>query len=205
MQPSVEVHVLQGEREFARDNKTLGQFVLSDLPPAPRGVPQILVTFELDSNGILNVQAKDKASGKTQKITITASTNLSKNDVEKMVKDSEAYAQEDKQRREEVEVKNQADSLIYQTEKTLNEFGDKVPADAKSAVDSAKEDLKSAISTDSIKVEEVRTKMEALQKAIMDVSSKLYGQGEEGSEDSGSAESGPVEGEVVDADYEVKS
>jgi molecular chaperone DnaK len=207
MQTSVEVHVVQGEREFARDNKSLGQFVLSDMPPAPRGIPQIVVSFELDSNGILNVSAKDKASGKTQKITITASTNLSTGDVDKMVKDADAFAAEDKKRREEVEVKNQADSLIYQTDKTIKEFGDKVPEESKAKVDAAKEALKTVAEADPFKLEEVKAKMEDLQKAIMDVSSSLYGQGEgEGEgEQSAEASNGPVEGEVVDAEYEVKN
>jgi molecular chaperone DnaK len=206
MQTSVEVHVVQGEREFARDNKSLGQFVLSDMPPAPRGVPQIVVSFELDSNGILNVSAKDKASGKTQKITITASTNLSSGDVDKMVKDADAFAAEDKKRREEVEVKNQADSLIYQTDKTIKEFGDKVPEDSKAKVESAKEALKTVAEADPFKMEEVKARMEELQKEIMEVSSSLYGQGEgEGGEAGAEASNGPVEGEVVDAEYEVKN
>ncbi len=206
MQTSVEVHVVQGEREFARDNKSLGQFVLSDMPPAPRGVPQIVVSFELDSNGILNVSAKDKASGKTQKITITASTNLSSGDVDKMVKDADAFAAEDKKRREEVEVKNQADSLIYQTDKTIKEFGDKVPEDSRAKVESAKEALKTVAEADPFKMEEVKARMEELQKEIMEVSSSLYGQGEgEGGEAGAEASNGPVEGEVVDAEYEVKN
>lgn len=204
MQTSVEVHVVQGEREFARDNKSLGQFVLSDMPPAPRGIPQIVVSFELDSNGILNVSAKDKASGKTQKITITASTNLSTGDVDKMVKDADAFAAEDKKRREEVEVKNQADSLIYQADKTIKEFGDKVPEESKAKVDAAKEALKTVAEADPFKLEEVKAKMEELQKAIMDVSSSLYGQGE-GEGEQAEASNGPVEGEVVDAEYEVKN
>ncbi|CAN0413417.1 unnamed protein product, partial [Phaeothamnion confervicola] len=160
MQTSVEVHVLQGEREFARDNKSLGQFVLSDMPPAPRGIPQIVVAFEIDSNGILNVSAKDKASGKTQKITITASTNLSNSDVEKMVRDADAFAGEDKKKREEVELKNQADSLLYQTEKTINEFGDKIAADGKAKVEAARETLKKAAEATPFKSDEVKAAME---------------------------------------------
>ena len=212
MQTSVEVHVLQGEREFARDNKSLGQFVLSEMPPAPRGIPQIVVSFEIDSNGILNVSAKDKASAKTQKIQITATTNLSSADVEKMVKDADAYAGEDKKRREEVELKNQADSLLYQSEKTIKEFGDKIPADGKTKIESAQETLKKATEASSLKLDEVRAAMEALQKAVMDASASLYGQpgaegapsGEPGAGAPGAPSSGPVQGEVVDAEYEVK-
>jgi molecular chaperone DnaK len=152
------------------------------------------------------VSAKDKASGKTQKITITASTNLSSGDVDKMVKDADAFAAEDKKRREEVEVKNQADSLIYQTDKTIKEFGDKVPEDSKAKVESAKEALKTVAEADPFKMEEVKARMEELQKEIMEVSSSLYGQGEgEGGEAGAEASNGPVEGEVVDAEYEVKN
>ena len=210
MQTSVEVHVLQGEREFARDNKSLGQFVLSDLPPAPRGIPQIVVSFEIDSNGILNVLAKDKASAKTQKITITATTNLSSGDVDRMVKDAEAAAADDKKRREEVELKNQADSLIYQTEKTIKEFGDKISAEGQAKVETAREALKKSIETTPLKVDEVRAAMEVLQKAVMDASASLYGQpGADGAPPTGEGAAGahgngPVEGEVVDAEYEVK-
>ena len=208
MQTSVEVHVLQGEREFAKDNMSLGQFQLTDLPPAPRGVPQIVVTFEIDSNGILHVSARDKASGKTQKITITSPTNLEKTDVDRMVREAEGYAAEDKKRREEVELKNQADSLIYQTEKTLRDFGDKVPADGKAKVEAARDRLKSAIEASSLNRDEIKSAMEQLQQAIMEVSSALYGSGAgpeagaPGAEQA--AQSGPVEGEVVDADFEVK-
>jgi molecular chaperone DnaK len=208
MQTSVEVHVMQGEREFAKDNKSLGQFVLSDMPPAPRGIPQIVVSFQIDSNGILNVEAKDKASGKTQKITITASTNLSSGDVDRMVKDADSFAAEDKKRREEVEVKNQADSLLYQSEKTLKEFGDKIPADGKSKVEAAREKLQKSLENSPLKAEEIKAQMEELQQAVMAVSSSLYGQpGAEGAgeaEGQGAPQSGPVQGEVVDAEYEVK-
>jgi len=211
MQTSVEVHVLQGEREFAKDNKSLGQFVLADLPPAPRGIPQIVVTFEIDSNGILNVSARDKASGRTQKITITASTNLSKSDVERMVEDSEKFAKEDKQRREAVELKNQGDSLVYSAEKTLKEYADKISADAKAKVEASSERLKKVLEASTPDAHEVKSAMEQLQQALYEVSSSLYGQGEGGAAGSPDGEaggaqnsSGPVEGEVVDAEYEVK-
>ena len=202
MQTSVEVHVLQGEREFAKDNKSLGTFILRDLPPAPRGVPQIEVTFELDSNGILNVSAKDKASGKSQRITITASTNLDKGDIDKMVKDAEAFASDDKKRRETVELKNQADSLIYQTDKTVKEFGDKIAADAKAKIESAQESLKKLVENETFDHAEVRSSMENLQQAIMAATSAMYGQ--EGDENAEGGQQGPVEGEVVDAEFEVK-
>jgi len=203
MQTSVEVHVLQGEREFAKDNKSLGTFVLRDLPPAPRGIPQIEVSFELDSNGILNVSAKDKASGKSQKITITASTNLDKSDIENMVKDAESYAAEDKKRRDQVELKNQADSLVYQSEKTIKEFGDKIAADAKSKIETAQEKLKKLIETETFDTNEVKAAMEELQQAVMAASSAMYGQDGDEAQGEGGQE-GPVEGEVVDAEFEVK-
>ena len=131
-QGSVEIHVLQGERDFARDNRTLGRFMLQGIPPAPRGVPQIEVSFDIDANGIVNVAAKDLGTGKEQRITITASTQLSKDEVDKLVREAERSSDEDKKRREEVELKNTADSMVYSTEKTLREMGDKIPADTKS-------------------------------------------------------------------------
>ena len=203
MQTSVEVHVLQGEREFAKDNKSLGTFILRDLPPAPRGVPQIEVEFNLDSNGILNVEAKDKASGKTQRITITASTNLSKSDVENMVKDAESFAADDKKRRDQVELKNQADSLVYQSEKTVKEFGDKITGDAKAKIEEAQEKLRKLIENDNFNTEEVKAAIEELQQAVMAASSAMYGQEGEG-EGQPEGQQGPVDGEVVDAEFEVK-
>ena len=176
MQTSVEVHVMQGEREMAHDNKSLGRFHLSDIPPAPRGVPQIEVTFELDSNGILNVSAKDKGTGKEQRITITASTNLSDSEVDNMVKDAEKYAAEDKKRREKIEAKNQADTLLYTSEKTLKELGDKVPAEAKSKVEAAQGRLKSALEPDEIDQNELKSASEQLQQALYEISQNLYGQ-----------------------------
>ncbi len=204
MQTSVEVHVLQGEREFAKDNKSLGTFVLRDLPPAPRGVPQIEVEFNLDSNGILNVEAKDKASGKAQRITITASTNLSKSDVENMVKDAESFAADDKKRRDKVELKNQADSLVYQSEKTVKEFGDKIAGDAKATIEAAQEKLRKLIENEDFNTEEVKAAIEELQQAVMAASSAMYGQDQEGAEGGEGGQQGPVDGEVVDAEFEVK-
>ncbi len=136
-QTSVEIHVLQGEREMARDNRTLGKFQLIGIPSAPRGVPQVEVTFDIDANGILNVSAKDNATGKQQAITITASSGLNKDDVEKMVKEAEAHSAEDKRRRQEIEMRNQADALVYQTEKTLNENREKIPVTEVSAIEAA--------------------------------------------------------------------
>ena len=208
MQTSVEVHILQGEREMATGNKSLGRFHLTDIPPAPRGVPQIEVTFELDSNGILNVSARDKGTGNEQNIRITASTNLSDNDIEKMVADAEKFAEEDKKRRETVELKNQADSLVYTSEKTLKDLGDKVSADVKAKVEAGVERLKKSLESDDIDADEVKSGMEQLQQAIYEVSSGLYGQ--EGQQAGAGApggeaeDDGPVEGEVVDAEYEVK-
>src|SRR5207342_1334247 len=136
-QPSVEVHVMQGERSMARDNRTLGKFHLDGLPPAPRGVPQIEVTFDIDANGIVNVQAKDRGTGKEQKITITASSGLSKDEVDRMMRDAESHAEEDKKRREEIEARNKADQAVYAAEKMLTDMGSKLAPADKSAVESA--------------------------------------------------------------------
>jgi molecular chaperone DnaK len=212
MQTSVEVNVLQGERELARDNKSLGTFKLTDIPPAPRGVPQVEVTFDIDSNGILNVTAKDKATGKSQKITITASTNLSKDDVDRMVREADTNAQEDKRRREEIELKNQADSLIYSSEKTLKDAGDKVTPDLRAKVETAREKLKNAVEASSIDQAQVKSGLEELTNAIYEVSKMLYGQqgepgphgGPGGPNGAQASENGASEGDVVDAEYEVK-
>ena len=204
MQTSVEVHVLQGEREMASGNKSLGRFHLSNIPPAPRGVPQIEVSFELDSNGILNVSAKDKGTGNEQNIRITASTNLSDSDVENMVKDAEKYAGEDKKRREAVELKNQADSLVYTSEKTLKDLGDKVPADIKAKVEAGAERLKKILEASEPDNAELKSAMEQLQQAVYEVSAGLYNQEQSTGGPEGGGQEGPVEGEVVDAEYEVK-
>ncbi len=173
-QPSVEIHVLQGEREFAKDNKTLGLFKLDGIAPARRGVPQIEVTFDIDANGIVNVSAKDLGTGAEQHITITSNTNMSKEDVEKAVKEAEQYAAEDKARREDVETRNNADQMVYQTEKTLEEAGDKLSADDKAEVEAKLNELKEALKgtdTDAIKA-----KQEELTKAFYAISEKLYQQ-----------------------------
>ena len=145
MQPSVEIHVLQGEREMSSYNKTLGKFTLVDLPPAPRGVPQIEVTFDIDANGIVHVSAKDRATNKEQSMTLSGQSTLNKDDIAQMVKDAESHAEEDAKRRAEAEVRNNADSLVYQTEKVLREQGENVPADEKDAVEAPLADLKKAL------------------------------------------------------------
>ena len=171
-QTSVEVHVLQGEREFAKDNKTLGVFHLDGIAPAPRGIPQIEVTFDIDANGIVHVSAKDLGTGKENDITITSNTNMSKEDIDKAVKEAEAYAAEDKKRREAVDVRNNADQMIYQTEKTVTEFGDKLSDEEKSKIETAKEALKEALKGEDI--DAIKAKQEELQKEIYAVSEKIY-------------------------------
>ncbi len=171
-QTSVEVHVLQGEREFARDNKTLGVFHLDGIAPAPRGIPQIEVTFDIDANGIVHVSAKDLGTGKENDITITSNTNMSKEDIDKAVKEAEEYAAEDKKRREAVDVRNNADQMIYQTEKTVTEFGDKLSDEEKSKIENAKEALKEALKGEDI--DAIKAKQEELQKEIFAVSEKIY-------------------------------
>ena len=171
-QTSVEVHVLQGEREFAKDNKTLGVFHLDGIAPAPRGIPQIEVTFDIDANGIVHVSAKDLGTGKENNITITSNTNMSKEDIDKAVKEAEEYAAEDKKRREAVDVRNNADQMIYQTEKTVSEFGDKLSDEEKAKIDTAKEALKEALKGEDI--DAIKAKQEDLQKEIYAVSEKIY-------------------------------
>lgn len=171
-QTSVEIHVLQGERPMAADNTTLGKFILDGIPPAPRGIPQIEVTFDIDANGIVNVTAKDKGTGKEQHITITSTTNMSKEDIDRAVKDAEKYAEEDRKRKEAVETKNHADSLIFQSEKTLTEVGDKVDESEKAEVRKAIDKLKETIKTDN--TEAIKADSEALEKAFYKLSEKLY-------------------------------
>ena len=171
-QTSVEVHVLQGEREFARDNKTLGVFHLDGIAAAPRGVPQIEVTFDIDANGIVHVSAKDLGTGKEQSITITSNTNMSKEDIDKAVKEAEQYAAEDKKRREDIDLRNSADQMVYTSEKTLQDFGDKISAEEKSSIESAIAALKEALKGDN--TDEIKAKQEELQKAVYAVSEKVY-------------------------------
>jgi molecular chaperone DnaK len=201
-QTSVEVHVLQGEREMAAYNKSLGKFHLDGITPARRGVPQIEVTFDIDANGIVNVSATDKGTGKEQHITITSSSNLSQEDIDKAVKEAEQYAAEDKARKEEVETRNNADQVIYQSEKTLEELGDKVTAEEKAPIQAAIEKLRETLKgTD---VEAIKADTEALQQAFYAISEKLYQQqaAAEGAAGAAGAQAASDDG-VVDADYEV--
>ena len=208
-QTAVTIRVFQGEREMAADNKLLGQFDLVGLPPAPRGVPQVEVNFDIDANGIVSVQAKDKATGKEQQIRIQASGGLSKDDIEKMVKDAEAHAEEDKKRRELVEVRNQAEQLIHASEKTLNDAGDKAPADGKAAVEAAIADLKTVTTGED--VGQIRAKTETLAQAAMKIGEALYkaqpgepqGPGAAGpGGQAGPGAQAPGGDKVVDADFE---
>ncbi len=203
-QPSVEVNVLQGEREFARDNKSLGTFHLDGIAPAPRGVPQIEVTFDIDANGIVNVSAKDLGTGKEQHITITASTNMSKEDIDKAVKEAEQFAADDKKKREEVDVRNGADSMVFQTEKALKEMGDKVPAEIKTEAETKLNALKEAIKSGT--TDEIKAKQEDLQKVF----ENLYQQAAQAQQAAGAqpgagAQQNPQGGQnddgVVDADF----
>lgn len=199
-QPQVEIHVLQGEREFATDNKSLGRFVLDGIAPAPRGVPQIEVTFNIDANGILNVTAKDKGTGKEQSITIQNSGNMSKEDIEKAQKEAEMHADEDKKKRETIDLKNQLENAIYQAKKMPDEFKDKISDDDKKAIEAAAEEA--AKHKDSSDKDEIEAAIKALNEVIMPIGAKMYQQAsEEPKADDGNKKSGkdePVEGEVVD-------
>jgi molecular chaperone DnaK len=188
-QPGVEIHVLQGERQFARDNKTIGKFHLTDIPPAPRGVPQIEVTFDIDANGILHVSAKDLGTGKEQKITITASSGLSKDEVERMRKDAESHADEDKKRREEVEARNEADNAVYRSEKMLKDSGDKLSAADKGKIESAINAVKEALKgTDGAAI---KSASEKLNEAWQAVSAELYKSAQQQAGAAGGHEAGP--------------
>ena len=206
MQPSVEIHVLQGEREMASYNKTLGKFQLVDLPPAPRGVPQIEVTFDIDANGIVHVSAKDRATNKEQSMTITGQSSLSKDDINQMVKDAEAHADEDRQRRADAEVRNNADSLVYQTEKVLREQGEKVTEDERKAVEQPLADLKTALGSND--VDTIKNATEKLMTASQAFSQKLYEAASRDANASGTSASGQAadgatagnDGDIVDAE-----
>ena len=208
-QTAVDIHVLQGERSMAYDNTTLGRFQLSEIPPAPRGIPQIEVTFDIDANGIVHVTAKDLGTGKEQKVTITSGTNLSEEEIEKKVKEAEMNAEADKQKKEKIEALNQAESTIYQTEKTLNELGDKVSAEDKSAIESALENLKSVKDKESSTAEELKTAMDEVMNKFHKISEQMYqqaqaAQGAEGAQDAGydqGANAGNGDDNVVDADF----
>ena len=198
-QTSVEINVLQGERELARDNKSLGKFQLTGIPAARRGVPQIEVTFDIDANGIVKVSAKDKGTGKEQQITISGSTALSDDEVDRMVKDAEAHAEEDKKQKEEVEVRNQTDSLCYSTEQTLNELGDKVSADVKSKAETAIADAKKAL--EGSDVEAIKAAGESLQSVAYELAQVVYADAQQQTDGAAGAQS--ADDDVVDADYEV--
>ncbi len=201
-QTSVEIHVLQGERAMAADNKTLGRFVLSDIPPAPRGIPQIEVTFDIDANGIVNVSAVDKGTGKSQKITITASSGLSDEEIERMMKEAEAHAEEDRKRKELAEAKNEADQLVYTVEKTLKDLGDKVDQSEIDKANEAKEAVKKALETNDL--EQIKQAKDRLSEVVQQLSVKLYQQASDQAqqEPQAGADSGKKDN-VVDADYEV--
>ena len=205
-QTSVEVHVLQGEREMAAYNKTLGRFQLSGIPPAPRGIPQIEVTFDIDANGIVHVSAKDMATGNEQNVSITASSNLSEEDIERAVKDAEAHAAEDKKKKEEVEVRNNAESLLYSSQKTLDEVGDKISAEEKAKVQTEIDNVKKALETNN--TETIKDATEKLTQVFYQVSEQLYkanasqAQGAANAEGANNGE--PNDGNVYDADYKVE-
>ncbi len=201
-QTAVDIHVLQGEREMAQDNKTLGRFQLTDIPPAPRGVPQIEVSFDIDANGIVNVRAKDLGTNKEQSITIKSSSGLSDEEVEKMVQEAEENAEEDKKRREEIELRNEADQLVFQTDKTLKDLGDNVSDEEKQKAETAKDELKKALEDND--QEQIKAKKEALEQEVQALSMKLYEQAQQQAQangDTAGADEQQAE-DVVDADYE---
>ncbi|MEM1213524.1 MAG: molecular chaperone DnaK [Planctomycetota bacterium] len=219
-QPAVTIHVLQGEREFAKDNRTLGQFDLKDIPPAPRGVPQIEVTFNIDANGILNVNAKDKATGKEQSIEITGSSGLSEDEIEKMKADAEAHAEEDKKKRELVDLKNQAEQVVFQTRKQLDEHGEKVGPEIRGQIESALSNVEDKVKGDD--GDAIKAALESLQQASQELGKAVYesaaaegaaaggpeaaaGAGDTSSGDAGSADRSGSDDDVIDAEYEVKN
>ncbi|MFA7342593.1 MAG: Hsp70 family protein, partial [Candidatus Methanomethylophilaceae archaeon] len=202
-QPSVEIHVVQGEREMARDNTSLGRFMLDGIPPAPRGIPQIEVTFDIDANGIINVSAKDKGTGKEQKITISASTKLSKDEIDRMVREAEQFADSDKELRDKIEIMNQSESAIYTIRKSLDELGDKVTADERKPVDDAIAELEKA--REGGDKDQIKTKMDALYSAMAPISTKLYNEMSQQAQAEGEApkKGGPGGDDFVDADYKI--
>src|SRR3989440_1489591 len=204
-QPSVEINVLQGEREFAKDNRSLGSFILDGIPPSPRGIPQIEVTFDIDANGIVNVSARDKGTGREQKITIVASSGLSKDQIERMVRDAEAHAAEDKQRKEEVEERNLADSAAYRAEKSINELGDKITPEQKSELESKIADIRAALSTDD--VARIKSARESLEQSFHKISESIYRSagasadgGPAGAEQGPTDQSGPQD-DTIEGEY----
>jgi molecular chaperone DnaK len=218
-QPAVTINVVQGERKFAKDNKSLGQFNLDGIPPAPRGMPQIEVTFDIDANGIVHVSAKDLGTGKEQKIRIETSSGLSDADIDKMVKDAEAHAEEDKKERAKIDARNEADGLAYSTEKSLKDYGDKVSSEDKAKIEAALEDLKKTVADTNASAEEIKAKTEALQQAAYKLAEEVYKdsaaaqQAQGGADPTASAQqdntqannanSAPNNDGVEDADFEV--
>jgi molecular chaperone DnaK len=212
-QTAVDIHVMQGEREMAAGNITLGQFQLTGIPPAPRGVPQIEVTFDIDANGIVNVSAKDKGTGKEQRITITSSTKLSDDEIRAKVKEAEQYAEEDKLKKEEIDTRNRAEAMVYETEKSMGELGDKLAEDEKAKINNAKDELAKALESGGL--DEIKQKLEALTAEYHAISAKLYANAQNAGAEAGgpdfgagegpgpSQEGGPTQENVVDADYEV--
>jgi molecular chaperone DnaK len=205
-QPAVDIHVLQGERPMAADNKTLGRFELTDIPAAPRGVPQIQVTFDIDKNGIVNVSAKDMGTGKEQKITIQSASGLSDEEIERMKKEAEEHAEEDAKKKEEVDLRNEVDSLIFQTEKTLKEVDGKLPESDAKPVKDALEDLKKAQKDNNL--DEMKTKKDALTKVAQELAVKLYQQNAQNGQNGQAGPQGPANGgnngnngDTVDGDF----
>ena len=201
-QTAVTIHVLQGEREVSHANKSLGQFNLSDIPPAPRGMPQIEVTFDIDANGILHVSAKDKATGKENKITIKANSGLSEEEIQKMVRDAEAHADEDKKLHELVQARNGCDNMIHSVQKSLKEYGDKISADDKAKIEAALKDAEGVVKSDN--KEEIEAKTQALAEAAHKLAEQMYAQQQpQGEAAAGAqADAGKADGDVVDAEYE---
>ena len=207
-QTAVDIHILQGEREFSKDNKTLGMFRLDGIPAAPRGVPQVEVTFDIDANGIVHVSAKDLGTNKEQHITITSSSNMSKDDIEKAVQDAEKFAEDDKKQKEETETRNNADQMVYQSEKLITENGDKIDAEQKTTIQGKIDSLKKALEGEDI--ETIKNTQEDLQKSLHEISAKLYeaaqaAQGEPGAEGMSGADGAGADSSkddnIVDVDY----
>jgi molecular chaperone DnaK len=206
-QTSVDIHVLQGERSVATGNTTLGRFQLVGIPPAPRGMPQIEVTFDIDANGILNVSAKDMGTGKEQAITITAPNKLSEDEIDQKIKEAEKHSEEDKKRQEEVEIRNNADSMIYTAEKTLDELADKVQPDQKTKIEGLVKELREVVGGDDL--EAIKNKTEELTKAVQEVGAAIYQQAQQEQaqqqqDAQGQADQDPKDDDTIDADYEVK-
>ncbi len=199
---NVDIHVLQGERSMSYDNTTLGRFQLTDIPPAPRGIPQIEVTFDIDANGIVNVTAKDLGTGKEQKVTITSGTNLTEEEIQKKIKEAEMNAEADKQKKDKIEAINQADSTIYQTEKTLGELGDKIDASEKSDIESAINELKAVKDKEDATAEEIKKSLDNLMQKFHAISQKMYQQAQpEGNFEGAQESQSNNNDDIVDADF----